>query len=308
MYYIDLGSSTIKAYRYENKKLEMIEEKSILFKNYYDEKIGIQKDCYMDLIEYFRKLSFQYVMNNQNTKIIATGIWRKIPEKQKELLKDEFESINLNLNIISHEEEGFLFGKAMQGIYNRKKILMVNMGGKTTELILIEKGNIKNKNNINIGVADILNKFPTINDVENCPKIEEVMKYGLKLLEKDEIYYEPDCAIFTGGELRFQKLLKYKLIPNTIFQDNIHEYMVSYKDLEEKNKEILSYITIEELYRLMPNNPGWMDGAKAGALLRTDYFSKNRIKYNYTIRLKYHKWDNKIGRIMKYHVKKMTEI
>ena len=47
-YYIDLGSSTIKVYCYE-RKLKLLEEHSIYFKNYFDPDKGISennlKDC-----------------------------------------------------------------------------------------------------------------------------------------------------------------------------------------------------------------------------------------------------------------------
>ena len=42
-YYIDLGSSTIKVYRYE-KELELIEEHSIYFKNGFDAEKGISEE------------------------------------------------------------------------------------------------------------------------------------------------------------------------------------------------------------------------------------------------------------------------
>lgn len=274
MYYIDLGSSTIKVYQYSNKKLELMEEKSILFKDYYTKEHGINEDCYANLLDYFRKLSYKNIMNKGNCKIYATGIWREIPVLQAQTLKVDFSNINLNFNIISEEEENFYFQKAMQGIYNRKKVLMVNMGGKTTELVLVDKGNITGKNNLKIGVADILEKFPMINDIEKCPKAEEIMDYGLKILENEKLDYDPDCAVFTGGELRFQKLLKYNLVPNDIFWDDIHQYMVSYDDLSKKNEEILYHVSIDELYNLMPNNPVWMSGAKAGAFLGQIIFHK----------------------------------
>lgn len=42
---------------------------------------------------------------------------------------------------------------------------------------------------------------------------------------------------------------------------------------------MLYNITLEELYRLMPQNPKWMDGAKAGIVLGQAIFKKARIKY-----------------------------
>lgn len=40
-YYIHLGSSTVKIYEYQDKKVELISEKSILFKSFYDQESGL---------------------------------------------------------------------------------------------------------------------------------------------------------------------------------------------------------------------------------------------------------------------------
>lgn len=277
-YYIDLGSSTIKTYECENDVPNLIEEKTILFKEYFSEE-GISTKNYRELMIYMRQLVLKYQLNASNCNIYATGIWRKISKEQYEMLKSDFNEIGIKFNVISAEEETFNFEKAMQGIYDNKRVLMVNMGGKTTELIVYDKGNVAKRTSLNIGVAEILNNFPEINDENNNLKIEDVLDYALEIIKDEEIDFECDCGIFTGGELRFQKLVKYNLIPNKIFNDEIHEYMISYEDLAKKNKELLESITIEDLYLLMPSNKKWMDGAKAGAILAQAIFKKANINY-----------------------------
>lgn len=278
-YYIDLGSSTIKTYECEKNVPNLIEEKTIMFKEYFSEEIGISTKNYRELMIYMRQLVLKYKLNNSNCNIYATGIWRKISKEQNEMLKADFNEIGLKFNIISAEEEIFYFEKAMQGIYDSKKVLMVNMGGKTTELIVYDKGNVTKRTSLNIGVAEILNNFPEINDEDNNLKLEDVLDYALEIIKDEDIDFACDCGIFTGGELRFQKLVKYNLVPNKIFNDGIHEYMISYEDLAKKNKELLENITLADLYLLMPSNKKWMDGAKAGAILAQAIFKKANINY-----------------------------
>ena len=50
-------------------------------------------------------------------------------------------------------------------------------------------------------------------------------------------------------------------------------------DLSKKNKELLYHTKLEELHKLLPENPKWMDGAKAGILLGQAIFKKANIKY-----------------------------
>ena len=278
-YYIDLGSSTIKIYECEKNVPNLIEEKTILFKEYFIDEEGISRKNYRELMMYMKELVQKYTLNKDNCKIYATGIWRKISQEQFETLRSDFNDIGLKFNVITQEEETFYFEKAMQGIYDSKRVLMVNMGGKTTELIVYDKGNVIKRTSVNIGVAEILNNFPEINDEKHNLKLEDVLNYALEIIKDEEIDFNCDCEIFTGGKLRFQKLVKYNLVPNKIFNDGIHEYMISYEDLEKKNKELLENITLEELYLLMPNNKKWMDGAKAGAILAQAIFKKANINY-----------------------------
>lgn len=278
-YYIDLGSSTIKTYECEKDIPNLIEENTILFKEYFSEEEGISRKNYRELMIYMGKLVQKYKLNSTNCNIYATGIWRKISKEQYEMLRADFSEIGLKFNVISAEEETFYFEKAMQEIYDSKRILMVNMGEKTTELIVYDKGNEVKRTSLSIGIAEILNNFPEINDENNNLKIEDVLNYVLEIIKDENIDFNCNCGIFTGGELRFQKLVKYNLIPNKIFNDGIHKYMISYEELAKKNKELIENITLADLYLLMPSNKKWKDGAKVGAILAQAIFKKANINY-----------------------------
>lgn len=278
-YYIDLGSNTIKTYQSEKEVPTLIEKQSICFKEYFIEEEGVSRKNYRLLMLHMKELASKYGLNQQNCKIYATGIWRKISREQYEMLRADFRELGLIFHVISQEEENFYFEKAMQGIYDSKKVLMVNMGGKATELIVYNKGNVVTKKNLQIGITEMLNNFPTINEEKNNLKIEEVLNYALEILKKEEIDFGCDCGIFTGGELRFQKLVKYNLQPNAIFHDGVHEYMISYEDFEKRNKELLERTSLPELYLLMPSNKKWVDGAKVSAILAQAIFKKANIKY-----------------------------
>ena len=54
-YYIDLGSSTIKVYFYENE-LKLLEEHSIYFKNEFDPIKGISEKNLEELFNYFKSI------------------------------------------------------------------------------------------------------------------------------------------------------------------------------------------------------------------------------------------------------------
>ena len=118
--------------------------KSILFKNNYTFD-GINIDNIIELLEFIREVKEKYTLSRSNTEIYATGIWRKIPKKQLEQIKEKFEKEDLLFNVISHEQENDYFEKAMSGDYNNKRVMMVNMGGKTTELVIFSNNEVEKK-------------------------------------------------------------------------------------------------------------------------------------------------------------------
>ena len=278
-YYIDLGSSTIKVYSYENE-LKLLEENSIYFKNDFDEKKGISGDNLKELCEYFEKIKEKYELDFYNTNIYVTGIFRNlIQERKLELVKLFKDKYDLYFNIISHGIENYYLSKAMQNDYNGKKVLIINMGEKTTELVTFVGKEITNTQNINIGVADVLNKFEKVNEKYSGHTLEEMEEFISDKLSSVKLDNDYDCSIFTGGEERFELLAGFNLIENTLFKDNIHRYMLSLEDYINGTEKVLYKMSLDELHELMPSNPKWMDGARSGAIIPLVLFKKANVKW-----------------------------
>ena len=278
-YYIDLGSSTIKVYCYE-KELELLEEHSIYFKNDFDAEKGISETNLKELCEYFEKIKKIYDLKYYNTNIYVTGIFRNlVKERKQELVKLFNDKFDLHFNIISHGIENYYLGKAMQNDYNGKKVLIINMGGKTTELVTFVGDNITDTQNIEIGVADLLNNFDKVNEKYSGNTLEEMEQYITSKLKNLVLDNDYDCAIFTGGEERFELLTGFNLVENTLFNDNIHKYMLTLEDYIKGTEKVFNNMTLEELYELMPSNPKWMDGARSGAIIPLVLFKKANVKW-----------------------------
>lgn len=278
-YYIDLGSSTIKIYVW-NASLQLLEEHSIYFKNNFSKTEGISEQNKTELLNYFKELKEKYHLLYENTHIFVTGIFRELsPMKKQEMVKIFNDTLDLHFNIISHGIENYYLGTAMENDYNNKKVLVINMGGKTTELVTYEQNKITKRQNLTIGVADLLNKFPEANESISKVSVEEVEDFVRDRLK--EITFEKDynCAIFTGGEERFELLTNFPLEQNTLFQDGIHKYMISTENYVEASKKVFFEYTLEQLYDLMPQNPKWMDGARLGAVLPLAIFHLANIPY-----------------------------
>jgi len=278
-YYIDLGSSTIKVYFYENE-LKLLEEHSIYFKNEFDPIKGISEKNLEELFNYFKSIKTKYELKYYNTHIFATGIFRNLfPEKKQELVQLFNDYFDLHFQIISHGIENYYLAKAMENDYNNKKVLIINMGGKTTELVTFLDSKILDTKNLNIGVADLLNNFDKVNKKYSENIIEEMEKFVKSELKNLKLDNDYDCAIFTGGEERFERLTGFHLVDNQLFKDGIHKYMLSLEDYIEGTKKVFYDISMDELYKLMPSNPKWMDGARSGAIIPLVLFKLAGVKW-----------------------------
>ena len=278
-FYIDLGSSTIKVYCYE-KELKLMEENSIYFKNDFDAVKGISEKNLKELCDYFKNIKKKYNLRYDNTNIFVTGIFRNlIPERKQELVKLFNDEFDLHFNIISHGIENYYLAKAMENDYNGKKVLIINMGGKTTELVTFIGSKITDTKNLNLGVADLLNAFSKVNEKYSGDSLEDMEKFVSEKLINIELDKDYDCAIFTGGEERFELLTGFQLVENTLFHDNIHKYMLSLEDYIKGTESVFYDISMEELYQLMPSNPKWMDGARSGAIIPLALFKMSNVSW-----------------------------
>jgi exopolyphosphatase/pppGpp-phosphohydrolase len=164
------------------------------------------------------------------------------------------------------------------GSYKGKlPILLVNIGGGSVELVVMQEGKVVEKQNLDLGVMSVLQEFPSINENLTPDLALEVKDKVKKDIEKFKTSLE--WSIYTGGELTYMKLAKYKLITNRLFKNANHPLMISMKNFSKRNLGIYFNSTLSDLKKLMKDNPEWMKGAKTCCLMAEAIFEKLEIKY-----------------------------
>lgn len=272
----DIGSSTIKVYSKDDNDLEKLFERTIDFKSDVKSEGKISEKNKKELFETFKSLAKQFP--DAKIETYATSVFRELDRQEKaELIDGFFENTGIYFNIISHDLENFYLQKALAGKYKGKKpILLINIGGGSTELVILVGDEAIETHNINLGVGTILKEYSTINQQISkisLSKLVENIKKELPVLEN-----RVDTAIYSGGELRYMQLANYKLEKNSIFRDKNHPKMISSKNFQSKNKIIFSDTKLEELEKLMPENPKWMHGARACSAIAQAIVEKYKVK------------------------------
>jgi len=259
--YIDIGSSTVKVYEFADNKLKLLETKSFRFKEGFDSDSGISAENEHALIEYINGVKAKYA--KPSIKVLATALFRKLSLDARRRLSDKFfRETGLYFNIIAHDLEGHYLEQALSSEYKLDKpLLLINIGGGSTELVLQEGGKTKHRYNLDLGVGTILEAFPRLNEPTSPYELSAVVDFVEKKLPK--IDYVTDTAIYNGGELTYMRLAGYNLKENSVFEDDDHPQYIEAKDFFSKNIEIFGKITLEQLEHLMPADPLWMHGARA---------------------------------------------
>ena len=288
-YYIDLGSNVIKIYSAENddtgeERIKLLEKHEFSFQENFEEDKGISERNYRNLMLYLKEMIAKYGLNMDNSKVYATGVWRKIPQEQFETLKADFNDKGLKFNVVSKEEETVYFEREIGKICSNPNVLMVSIASRQTEIVVLnnranEEENASLKETLNIGVTEIVNNFPTIKEKYNNIEKENIIKYVLELLEDKNIEFAGEYGIFIGGELKDKNNIKYKLVPNFMLEDTLHEHTILETEFAIKNEEMLQKINLQDLYMFMPNNKKWLEGSKAAALIAEAIFKKAKVKY-----------------------------
>lgn len=262
---IDIGSSTVKVYEQTSKTVSLLLSRSIPFKTDFDPAKGISESSKKELFELIAEVKEK----NPETpiKLFATALYRKLePEAKKAFVDEFFMKTGLLFNIIPQELESFYLQVALVGRYQANEpVLLINIGGGSTELVVMYGKEAIETKNVDMGVGTVLTEFSNINDSKSGISLEKVIKFVADKLP--ELENKVKTALYSGGELTYMQLAKYNLEANKLFKDADHPSVISLKDFSSKNEEVFEKITLKELKELMSDNPTWMHGARACSAL-----------------------------------------
>ena len=172
---VDIGSGSIKAYIVdENKKINPIFKKTIMFKVNFSEENGISDGDKNKLIESLKEIQRSYI--NIPVYAYATSIFRLMSEKQVAELKNiVYEKTGIIINIVSKDQESLYMAKSVGNIEELDEpYLVFSVGGSSTEFVVLEKGKIKENFTVEFAVGDVLKNIHLL--LRTCQKIL-LMKY-----------------------------------------------------------------------------------------------------------------------------------
>lgn len=271
---IEIGSNNTKTHIYENEKLIYENNTTIEFKKNYLKENKIYQPDLDKLYELIEK-ALEYTTN---VNVYGCSIFRNIKFDELQQINNQLnKEFKLQIEVVSQEDEALY---TALGCYNdidyKENICIFIGGGGSIELIFVSNKKIIETKYYDFGVVDITNKFSSLkDDIPTCT-FDEVYNYIDKLIGNLNI--KADILILAGGDhLYWYNNANYKLLENTIYQNDKQKYMITTEMSDVYDHDAL--LTSLDKIRENSDNPLWFDGSRAMKVITNLISHKVDAKY-----------------------------
>ena len=291
---IDCGSNSTRLLisRVENGKLKNLhKEHQVTRLSDNIDKTGTisddsKKRFFKVLRKYMRKIEEYKV---QEVFCIGTAVFRN-SKNSYEIIDEVKKRFNLEIKMISGEEEGLLTSLGVQSSFeNLENYLIIDIGGQSTELII----DIDNKLDIqskDIGVVSMSENYFNENPI-NIHKEENSTNFFNNIFE-DKDYAHRELIGVSGT---FTSLGSIYLNQNIYDENEIDKVIISY-DSVENIYENLKTLSVPQIISKYPS----LDPKRAVTITSGLFLVKNLLKKYKITQLKVSKSDILEGLILKY--------
>lgn len=268
---IDIGSNSIRLLNAVVKDNEIVSAKKYL--NMTRLGFGVDKtkilsdESMSKSIEALKKYNEMIVeFGGKFIGAYATSAVRDSNNKQ-EFLDAVKKENNIKIEVISGEEEALLgYYGVLAGLKDARKVLIIDIGGGSTELILGDKEKIHSAVSLNIGAVRMTDKYITSDLVQNVEK-ENIISFVNKLIgvEVEKIKaFNPDVVVGIGGTITTIAAIDLQM--QEYDREKIHNYEVSFDVIRAINSD-LERKKLEERKKIPGLQPKRADIIYAGGII-----------------------------------------
>lgn len=253
---VEVGSTCTKVDKFNGKNIEKLEGKTIQFKKHYNEDKKLRESDINELINSIKELK----SISEDIYVCGTSIFRSLNDLEKISFLERFKNeTGYNFNIISQEKENELTVFGTTRFVNNKVCVFIGGGG-STEIAIYDKG-IKESVNTQIGVIDVMQKFPDLAEdiaTTNLETVKTFIKERLNLpKEKADI-----LILAGGGHEKFARFSGIKYEENTLYNDEASPIMMDIETRKSETERYYKEISLDEI-RSRVNDPDWWYATRA---------------------------------------------
>jgi len=228
----------------------------------------------------------------ERIRAVATSATREAHNKEEFITRVKDET-GIEIETISgYEEARLIYLGVMQAlpVYN-EKILLIDIGGGSTEFLIGKRGNIKYANSVKLGAVRMTQKFFSDERIKRS-SVDEArlfVKGVISQIVREVKHEEYDMIIGTSGTITNLGFI-VRADNHFEFEDNINmnKYTFDKNGLETSVKKILKAETYNERLKIPGLDPKRADIIVAGSIILEQIFEELKIKKltisNYALR------------------------
>jgi len=270
---VEVGSTVTKSFIYKDGELEELKDKTITFKKNYSKSGKLEDSDIEALNEVFKGFS-------EDIDVIyayGTSTFRKLSETELDEFLGKLEDTRVKFRVVSSEEENeyTVKGVLYENDYNGRIAVVVGGGG-SFEITFVENGEVIDKEYIDLGVMDIVEKFPDL--AEDLVKTEfDVMRDYFMSYVKSK--HNVDVLAMAGGNfIYFYEAIGYELQKNTLYENSRQPYMLNSKASDQYDRDVMKK-SLDNIKKQEVGNEAWWDGARAMRVCMNALAEKFQAKY-----------------------------
>lgn len=199
----------------------------------------------------------------QHLPVVATSAVRDA-ENRDCFLNAVQDKLNLEVEVISGEREAYLTyrGVTADFVSESEKILVFDLGGGSTEIILGENKEILELHSLNVGAVRMTERFLAANTEHNCSLVKEFTRSLLQPYL--ESYSKADKIIGVGGTATSLAAMQQCLLPYD--PRKVHGFKLSLAEVKNISQKLLC-MSVEERKKWPGLQPKRADIILAGVLI-----------------------------------------
>ena len=213
---------------------------------------------------------------------VATSATREALNKQV-FLQKVLEETGIEISIVSgYEEARLIYLGVLQSldIYN-KKILLIDIGGGSTEFLIGEKGEVKIASSLKIGAVRLTNKF-SLNDKINKSDLKNskiFVKGAINQIVRSLEGNDYELAVGSSGTINnIGSIISADNNPAADYEISLNGFIIKKKPFHTALEKIYDAETLAERLSIPGLDPKRADIITAGAVILEQIFSDLKIE------------------------------
>jgi len=227
---------------------------------------------------------FKIICDSFNAEIIAIGTsaTREALNKHEFLTKVK-EHTGIDINIVSgYEEARLIYLGVLQSldIFN-KKILLIDIGGGSTEFLIGEKGEVKSASSLKVGAVRLTHKFLLSekidkNDLKNAKLF---VKGAINQIIRQMEDFDYELVIGSSGTINsIGSIIQSEINPEIVAEVNLNGFVLKKKSLQSALSKIYIAEDLSQRLQIPGLDPKRADIITAGAVILEQIFEDLKIE------------------------------